>query len=82
MKKLTIYAMAASIILSLIYVVKLQWYIETDFEFWRATAITALGEVGLWCFYYYARDYEGIVAHEAHHARLRALLEDVDGKKH
>jgi hypothetical protein len=69
-KKLTIYAMIASCIITLIYVVKLQWFIETDMEFWRATAITALGEVGLWCFYYYSRDYEAIHAHEEHQKRL------------
>lgn len=64
MKKLALYAIIASCIISLIYVIKLQWFVETDFEFWRVTAITALSEVGLWCFYYYARDYEGIKAHE------------------
>lgn len=81
MKKLAIYAMIASCIVTLVYVIKLQWFVETDFEFWRITAITALSEIGLWCFYYYARDYEGIKAHEAHHARLRALLENPDGKQ-
>lgn len=81
MKKLTIYAMIASCIITLIYVIKLQWFVETNLDFWRITAITALSEIGLWCFYYYARDYEGIKAHEAHHARLRALLENPDSKQ-
>lgn len=64
MKKLALYAMTASCIVTLVYVIKLQWFVETNFDFWRITAITALSEIGLWCFYYYARDYEGIKAHE------------------
>lgn len=74
MKKLSIYAMIASILLSAIYAIKLQWFIETDFEFWRATAITGLGEIGLWCFYYYSRDYEAIKAQEEHSKRVTALF--------
>ena len=81
MKKLALYAMIASCIISLIYVIKFQWFVETDVQFWRITAITALSEFGVLCFYYYARDYEGIKAHEAHHARLRALLENPNGKQ-
>lgn len=74
MKKLSIYAMIASILLSAIYAIKLQWYIETDFEFWRATAITGLGEIGLWCFYYYSRDYETIKAQEARSKRVEEFF--------
>ena len=89
MKKLTIYAMIASCIITLIYVIKLQWFIETDMEFWRATAITALGEVGLWCFYYYSRDYGGICAHEEYqknvqmrlHGAIQRIREEEEGNK-
>ncbi|UEN68841.1 gp45 [Shigella virus Moo19] len=62
--------MIASCIITLVYVIKLQWFVETDYAFWRITAITALSEIGLWCFYYYARDYEGIKAHEENAKRI------------
>ena len=64
MKKLALYAMLVSITISLIYSFKVYWIIETDFEFYRATFITLVSEIGLWCAYYYARDYESIKAHE------------------
>lgn len=70
MKKLSVYAMIASCIVTLIYVIKMQWFIETDVQFWRATATTALAEIGLWCFYHYSRDYEEIRAHEEHQKQL------------
>lgn len=74
MKKLTIYAMIASCIITLNYAVKLQWFIETDMEFWRVTAITALGEIGLWCFYYYSRDYEAIRAQVEYQKNIQMRL--------
>lgn len=81
MKKLALYAMIASCIVTLVYVIKLQWFVETDFEFWQSTAITTLSEIGLWCFYYYARDYEGIKAHEErakHIAQHFAMMSQPD----
>lgn len=74
MKKLSVYAMIASCIVTLIYVIKVQWFIETDVQFWRATATTALAEIGLWCAYYYARDYEACKAHERSIALLRSRV--------
>lgn len=57
MKKLALYAMIASCIITTIYVIKIQWFVETDLQFWGTTFNTALCEFGLWCFYYYSRDY-------------------------
>lgn len=74
MKKLSLYAIIASCIISLIYVIKLQWFVETDIQFWRITATTALSEFGVMCFYYYARDYEAIKAHEEHTKRVMGMF--------
>lgn len=81
MKKLTLYALVISMIISLIYSFKIYWLIDNDLEFYRASVTTLVSEIGLWCAYYYARDYEGIKAHEAHHARLRAMFENPNGKQ-
>lgn len=89
MKKLALYAMIASCIITLVYVIKLQWFVETNLDFWRITAITALSEIGLWCFYYYARDYEAIRAHEEHqkniqmrlHGAIQRIREEEEGNK-
>ena len=75
MKKLSMYAMLVSIIISLIYSFKVYWVIETDLEFYRATFITLLSEIGLWCAYYYARDYEACKAHEEQQQRLKDFLQ-------
>ena len=70
MKKLALYATIVSLIISLIYSFKVYWIIETEFEFYRATFITLVSEIGLWCAYYYARDYEGTKAHEERAKRI------------
>lgn len=74
MKKLTIYALLVSVIISLLYSFKVYWLIETDAEFYRASVITLVSEIGLWCAYYIARDYETIKAHEEHAERLKRML--------
>lgn len=74
MKKLSMYAMIISIIISLMYSFKVYWVIDTELEFWRATAITLVSEIGLWCAYYYARDYEVCKAHEERQKQLQEFL--------
>lgn len=74
MKKLSLYAMFISALITVIYCIKLMWVIETDIQFWRATVILLVSEIGLWCAYYYCRDYEVCKAHEQNQARLRAMF--------
>lgn len=75
MKKLTIYALIISLTISLMYSFKIYWLIETDAEFYRATALTLVSEIGLWCAYYFARDYEYFKEQEEAKERLRQFLE-------
>lgn len=64
MKKLTIYAMLVSVLISIFYTIRITWLIDTEMEFIRASIVTLVCEIGLWCAYYYARDYESIKAQE------------------
>lgn len=80
MKKLSLYAMVISILISLLYSFKVYWMIDTEMQFWRATAITLVSEIGLWCAYYYARDYEACKAHEAHQNAMRKSFENAMNK--
>lgn len=80
MKKLSLYAMIISIIISLMYSFKVYWVIDTELEFWRASAITLVSEIGLWCAYYYARDYEACKAHEARQDAMRKSFEKAMNK--
>lgn len=76
MKNLSIYTIILSLLITLIYTVKVHWVIETDGEFYRATALTLLSEFGLWCTYYYARDYEAIREHDEAKERMRRFIEE------
>lgn len=74
MKKLSLYAVIISIFLTL----QLAWNIhiaETTMECFYAIALHIACNVGLWCAYYFARDYESIKANESYYARLRAMTE-------
>lgn len=60
MKKLALYAMLTSGLLTLIFAYKVAFVLETDMQFIRASILFFVSEVGLWCIYYFARDYEAI----------------------
>lgn len=60
MKKLALYAMLTSGLLTLIFAYKVAFVLETDMQFIRASILFFVSEVGLWCIYYIARDYEAI----------------------
>ena len=60
MKKLALYAMLISTLLTLAYAYKIAYVVETDMQFFRASILFFVSEVGLWCIYYFARDYEAI----------------------
>lgn len=60
MKKLALYAMLTSGLLTLIFAYKVAFVLETDMQFIRASILFFVSEIGLWCIYYFARDYEAI----------------------
>lgn len=60
MKKLALYAMLISALLTLTYTYKVAFVVETDMQFIRASILFFVSEIGLWCVYYFARDYEAI----------------------
>ena len=60
MKKLALYAMLISALLTLIFAYKVAFVMETDMQFIRASILFFVSEIGLWCIYYFARDYEAI----------------------
>ncbi|UVK80547.1 hypothetical protein [Escherichia phage vB_EcoM_PD205] len=60
MKKLALYAMLTSALLTLIFAYKVAFTLETDMQFFQASILFFVSEVGLWCIYYIARDYEAI----------------------
>lgn len=60
MKKLALYAMLTSGLLTLIFAYKVAFVLETDIQFIRASILFFVSEIGLWCIYYFARDYEAI----------------------
>lgn len=60
MKKLALYAMLTSTLLTLIFAYKVAFTLETDMQFIRASILFFVSEIGLWCIYYIARDYEAI----------------------
>lgn len=60
MKKLALYAMLTSGLLTLIFAYKVAFVLETDIQFIRASILFFVSEIGLWCLYYIARDYEAI----------------------
>lgn len=72
MKKLSLYAMLVSIFITLVYTIKLHWFVETDAAFYRVSAIALVSEIGLWCAYFYARDYEACKAQEEHYEMIKS----------
>lgn len=60
MKKLALYTMLTCALLTLIFAYKVAFVLETDMQFIRASILFFVSEIGLWCIYYFARDYEAI----------------------
>ena len=52
--------MLTSGLLTLIFAYKVAFVLETDMQFIRASILFFVSEIGLWCLYYIARDYEAI----------------------
>ena len=76
MKKLALYAMLTSGLLTLIFAYKVAFVLETDMQFIRASILFFVSEIGLWCLYYSARDYEAIREHDEAKERMRRFIEE------
>lgn len=76
MKKLALYAMLISALLTLTYAYKIAFVVETDMQFIRASILFFVSEIGLWCIYYIARDYEAIREHDEAKERMRRFIEE------
>lgn len=75
MKKLALYAMLISTLLTLTYAYKVAFVVETDMQFIRASILFFVSEIGLWCIYYFARDYEAIREKEEVKKQIRLFVE-------
>lgn len=75
MKKLALYAMLISTLLTLTYAYKVAFVVETDMQFIRASILFFVSEIGLWCVYYFARDYEAIREKEEVKKQIRLFVE-------
>lgn len=76
MKKLALYAMLISTLLTLNYAYKIAFVVETDMQFIRASILFFVSEIGLWCVYYFARDHEAIREHDEAKERMRRFVEE------
>lgn len=76
MKKITVWTMLISVLISLMYTLKINWLIETEAEFYRATASYAVSTLAIWCAYYYVRDYIGCKMQEENLERVRQRFQD------
>ena len=76
MKKLALYAMLTSALLTLIFAYKVAFTLETDMQFIRASILFFVSEIGLWCIYYIARDYEAIREQDEAKERMRRFIEE------
>lgn len=76
MKKLALYAMLISTLLTLTYAYKVAFVVETDMQFIRASILFFVSEIELWCVYYFARDYEAIREHDEAKERMRRFVEE------
>lgn len=76
MKKLALYAMLISVLLTLTYAYKVAFVVETDMQFIRASILLFVSEIGLWCVYYFARDLEAIREHDEAKERMRRFIEE------
>lgn len=76
MKKLALYTMLTSALLTPIFAYKVAFVLETDMQFIRASILFFVSEIGLWCIYYFARDYEAIREHDEAKERMRRFIEE------
>lgn len=76
MKKLALYTMLISTLLTLTYAYKVAFVVETDMQFIRASILFFVSEIGLWCVYYFVRDYEAIREHDEAKERMRRFVEE------
>lgn len=76
MKKLALYTMLTSGLLTLIFAYKVAFVLETDMQFIRASILFFVSDIGLWCLYYIARDYEAIREHDEAKERMRRFIEE------
>lgn len=74
MKRLAIQAMIISIILVLEFVFSLHNSQSLEEMFFVVARFSACA-IGLWCVYYYARDYVAIKEHDEAKERLRQFVE-------
>lgn len=75
MKKLAIQAMIISIILVLEFVFSLHNAQSLEEMFFVVARFSACA-IGLWCVYYYARDYVAIKEHDEAKERMRRFIEE------
>ena len=75
MKKLAIQAMIINIILVLEFVFSLHNAQSLEEMFFVVARFSACA-IGLWCVYYYARDYVAIKEHDDAKERLRQFVEE------
>ena len=75
MKRLAIQAMIISIILVLEFVFSLHNAQSLDEMFFVVVRFSAC-VLGLWCVYYYARDYVAIKEHDEAKERMRRFIEE------
>lgn len=75
MKKLAIQAMIVSIILVLEFVFSLHNAQNLEEMFFVVARFSACS-IGLWCVYYYARDYVAIKEHDEAKERMRRFIEE------
>lgn len=64
MKKLSLYAVIVSVLITMMYTIKVLFLIETDAEFYRETALALVGNIGLYVAYVILRDYEIVRSRE------------------
>lgn len=75
MKKLAIQAMIINIILVLEFVFSLHNAQSLEEMFFVVARFSACA-IGLWCVYYYARDYVAIKEHDEAKERMRLFIEE------
>lgn len=75
MKKLAIQAMIVSIILVLEFVFSLHNAQSLEEMFFVVARFSACS-IGLWCAYYYARDYVAIKEHDEAKERMKRFIEE------
>lgn len=76
MKNLALYAILASALLTITYIYRITFIVETDMQLIRTSILFFVSEFGLWCIYYFAHDYEAIREHDEAKERMRRFIEE------